>query len=61
MVGWAPIPENEEVDPRIYVFGADYHWHIARNPINCADNPVDNVSENRIAGFSLSLPFAARV
>ncbi len=23
MVGWAPVPENEATDPRIYVFGKD--------------------------------------
>ena len=58
MVGWAPIPEKENIDPRIYVFGADYHWHIARDPIASAENQVDRVSENRIAGFGPSLPFA---
>ena len=58
MVGWAPIPENENYNPRIYSFGADYHWRIARDPIFDAYNQVDKVSENRIAGFGPSLPFA---
>ena len=58
MVGWAPVPENENYNPRIYMFGADYQWHIARDPVFDAYNQVDKVSENRIAGFGPSLPFA---
>ena len=58
MVGWAPIPDGNKSDPRIYVFGADYHWRIASDPIFDAYNQVDKVSENRIAGFGSSLPFA---
>lgn len=58
MVGWAPIPESWNDDPRIYVFGADYHWMIARDPVADAYGQVDKVSENRIAGFGPSLPFA---
>src|SRR5687768_18610202 len=51
MVGWAPIPDGEKTDPRIYVFGKDYRWRIADHPIEAAFNQVDTVSENRIAGF----------
>jgi hypothetical protein len=58
MVGWAPIPLDENTSLNIYVFGADYHWHIAKDPIFNAHNQVDKVSENRIAGLGPSLPFA---
>lgn len=58
MVGWAPIPTDEKNDPRIYVFSSDYHWRIASEPISNSHNQVDKVSENRIAGFGPSLPFA---
>jgi hypothetical protein len=58
MVGWAPIPEDEKSDPRVYVFGNDYRWRIASEPIEDALNQVDKVSEDRIAGFGPSLPFA---
>jgi hypothetical protein len=58
MVGWAPIPEGEKSDPRVYVFGNDYRWRIASEPIEDALNQVDKVSEDRIAGFGPSLPFA---
>jgi len=58
MVGWAPIPDGEKTDPRIYVFGKDYHWRIADHPIEDAFNQVDMISENRIAGFGPALDFA---
>lgn len=58
MVGWAPIPDDEKSDPRIYVFGNDYRWRIASEPIEDAFNQVDKVSEDRIAGFGPSMTFA---
>ena|SRR5215207_305188 len=58
MVGWAPIPDGEKTDPRIYVFGKDYHWRIADHPIEDAANQVDMISENRIAGFGPAMDFA---
>jgi hypothetical protein len=58
MVGWAPIPDGEKTDQRIYVFGKDYHWRIADHPIEDAFNQVDMISENRIAGFGPAMDFA---
>ncbi len=58
MVGWAPIPEGEPTDPRIYVFGKDYRWRLADHPIEDATNQVDMVSENRLAGFGPAMDFA---
>lgn len=58
MVGWAPIPDGEKTDPRIYVFGKDYRWRLADHPIENAFNQVDMVSENRIAGFGPAMDFA---
>jgi hypothetical protein len=58
MVGWAPIPEGEPTDPRIYVFGKDYRWRLANHPIEDAANQVDMVSENLIAGFGPAMDFA---
>ncbi len=58
MVGWAPVPEGEKSDPRVYVFSNDYRWRIASEPIEKAFNQVDKVSEDRIAGFGPSLAFA---
>jgi hypothetical protein len=58
MVGWAPIPEGEKTDPRIFVFGKDYRWRIADHPIESAFHQVDVVSENRVAGFGPAMDFA---
>ena len=58
MVGWASVPLEEKTDPRIYVFGNDYRWRIATEPVDHAFNQVDKVSEDRIAGFGPSLAFA---
>jgi hypothetical protein len=58
MVGWAPIPEGEKSDPRVYVFGNDYRWRVASEPIESSHNQVDKVSEDRIASFGPSLAFA---
>src|SRR5215207_3858463 len=58
MVGWAPIPDGEKTDPRIYVFGKDYRWRIANHPIEDAANQVDMISESRIAGFGPAMDFA---
>lgn len=58
MVGWAPLPEEQKTNPRIYVFGNDYRWRIAREPIDQAHNQVDKVSEDRNAGYGPALAFA---
>ena len=58
MVGWAPIPDDEKTDVRVYVFAKDYRWRLADHPIENAVNQVDMVSENRIAGFGPAMDFA---
>ena len=58
MVGWAPVPEEEKTDPRIYVFSNDYRWRVASDPIDHAYSQVDKVSEDRIAGYGPALAFA---
>jgi Carbohydrate esterase, sialic acid-specific acetylesterase len=58
MVGWAPVPEEEKTDPRIYVFSNDYRWRVAGEPIDHAFNQVDKISEDRNAAFGPSLAFA---
>ena len=58
MVGWAPVPEDQKTDLRIYVFGNDYRWRIAAEPIDQAYNQVDKVSEDLNAGYGPALAFA---
>ena len=45
-------------DPRIYVFGNDYHWNLAQEPVDDARDQVDKVSEDLDAGFSPAVAFA---
>jgi len=59
MVGWAPVPEEQAINPRIYVFGNDYRWRIASEPIDNAHNQVDQVSLDRVAFFGPSMAFAS--
>lgn len=58
MVGWAPVPEVKKTDPRVYVFGNDYRWRIASDPVDSAYDQVDKISEDHIAFYGLSLGFA---
>ncbi len=58
MVGWASLPPDQPTDPRVFVFGNDYHWRAAIEPIDSAYNQVDKVSEDRIANYGPSLAFA---
>lgn len=58
MVGWAPIPENRRTDPRIYLFGNDYRWRVAIEPVDSAYDQVDDISRDRIAFFGPSMAFA---
>jgi hypothetical protein len=48
----------EPFNPRILVFGNDYRWHIAAEPIDVAYNQIDIVSEDSDAGHSPSMAFA---
>jgi hypothetical protein len=59
MVGWAPVPEHQDIDLMIYVFGNDYRWRVAAEPIDDAYNQVDQVSLDYMAAFGPSLAFAS--
>lgn len=57
MVGWAPLPNNNPFDERIFVFGNDYRWRVAREPVDSAYNQVDRVSADGAALFGPSVAF----
>ncbi len=60
MSGWGTVPSaGTTTNPRIYVFGNDYHWKLAKDPIDDPTDQVDKVSEDSEAGFGPALPFAA--
>lgn len=59
MSGMGDLPEVEtKINPRIYVFGNDYHWKLAKEPVDDSSNQVDKVSEDTPAGYSPALSFA---
>ncbi len=57
--GRFPYPQME--DPRIFAFGNDYRWKVARPPIDHPHGQVDLVSLDPKPGFGLGLPFARTV
>jgi hypothetical protein len=59
MVGVAPVPEHQDQDLMIYVFGNDYRWRVAEEPVDNSDGQIDPVSYDRYAGFGPSLAFAS--
>lgn len=58
MSGRGDLPPKESIHPRIFVFGNDYRWKIAREPIDAAQGQVDLVSEDKEAAFGPGLAFA---
>jgi len=59
MVGYGEIhPEDVKIYPRVLVFGNDYRWRVAREPIDDPTGQVDSVSTDIGAGFSCGTAFA---
>lgn len=57
MSGYAPVPDEQAGDPRAFVFGNDYRWGLAEEPVDRSSGQVDPVSLDN-AGFGPSLAFA---
>ena len=59
MSGRGKVPAaGQNTNPRVLVFGNDYRWRIAVEPIDDPSNQVDWVSEDQDAGFGPALAFA---
>ena len=59
MSGRGEVPGDlKHTNPRVYLFGNDYQWKLAEEPVDSAVGQVDMVSEDRDAGMSPSLSFA---
>jgi len=59
IAGRGEVPKSgQNANSRAFVFGNDYHWRIAVEPIDDPSNQVDKVSEDPDAGFSPALAFA---
>ena len=52
------MPSEQELNPRIYVFGNDYHWRTAVEPIDDPNGQVDDVSLDMDVGSGPGMPFA---
>jgi hypothetical protein len=59
MVGYGEIhPTDIQIDPKVLVFGNDYHWKYAREPLDDPTGQVDMVSLDVDAGYSCGTAFA---
>lgn len=61
MSGRGDVPASQVADPRIFVFGNDYRWRVALEPIDGSAGQVDEVSRDGgpdSAMFGPSLAFA---
>ncbi len=61
MSGKGPLPEIQHVNQHIYVFGNDYRWRLALEPVDSPYNQVDEISLDRYARFSPALTFATEL
>jgi hypothetical protein len=52
------LAQSQDRTPRVFVFGNDYRWRVAREPVDDPRNQVDRVSRDPDAGFGPSLAFA---
>lgn len=59
MSGRGELPaEVQEINPQVFVFGNDYRWHHAVEPVDSPIGQVDSVSIDYDAGYSLATSFA---
>jgi hypothetical protein len=61
MSGRGVIDDFDFTDENVYVFGNDYHWKQAFEPVDDPTNQVDQVSLDLEAGFSPALIFAKKL
>lgn len=52
MSGRGDVPQSQTINSRIYVFGNDYRWKLAIEPIDDPLNQVDEISEDSPPGYS---------
>jgi Carbohydrate esterase, sialic acid-specific acetylesterase len=62
MAGMGDLPRSQpKTNPKIYVFGNDYRWKIAKEPVDDPTNQVDKVSEDIPPGYGPAVDFASTV
>lgn len=60
MTGFAPLQPAEEPTPSVHLFGNDYFWKQATEPMDSGENQVDRVSEE-VPEHSLMLRFGKEI
>jgi hypothetical protein len=59
IAGRGKVPKSDQnANSRVFVFGNDYRWRTAEEPIDDPSSQVDKVSEDPDAGFSPASAFA---
>lgn len=58
MSGRGDVTAGTTPDPNVYVFGNDYRWRLATEPVDSPEGQVDSVSLDGNAGFGPSRAFA---
>lgn len=61
MSGKGTLPDMQHVNYHIYVFGNDYRWRLALEPIDSPFGQVDDVSKDLYARYSPALSFATNL
>lgn len=52
--------DSEKTNPQVFMFGNDYRWHLAKDPLDSRQNQVDPVShETRVPGVGPGIAFAS--
>lgn len=46
MSGWSPLPAEQVLHPRVFLFGNDYRWRLGSEPIDHPEGQVDLVSRD---------------
>jgi peptidoglycan/LPS O-acetylase OafA/YrhL len=54
-------PPSASVHDRVFIFGNDYRWHVATEPVDHPGSQVDPVSQDHWAGAGPALPFALEI
>ncbi|MBX3058687.1 MAG: sialate O-acetylesterase [Anaerolineae bacterium] len=54
MSGWSPLPAEQTLHPRAYLFGNDYRWRLASEPTDHSEGQVDLVSLDSGSGLGTS-------
>jgi hypothetical protein len=62
MSGRGKVPASlQKTNPKVFVFGNDYQWKLAVEPIDSPAGQLDTISEDLDAGFSPAMSFAEKL